>query len=122
MQTDFSNIIKYFPQKKLVSIYTENKEVLLHSDIVVIDDWIVFQYISTFNNEKEYVVRTTAFDFIECSRMLNNICNRPLCLYIHFIDFDTIRKKEKDIIQNVTDRFSTNKLRIIVLNKFMGLS
>lgn len=58
MQTDFSNIIKYFPQKKLVSIYSENKEVLLHSDIVVIDDWLVFQYISTFNNEKEYVVRT----------------------------------------------------------------
>ena len=117
MQTDFSNIIKYFPQKELVSIYTENKEILLHSHIVVIDDWILIQYTTTFNHEKEYVVRTTVFDFIECSRMLNNIRNKTLCLYIYFIDFDTIGKKEKDIIHNVTDRFSTNKLRIIILNK-----
>ncbi len=110
MQTDFSNIREYFPNKTLVSIYTENEVELQDSDVVVIDDWIAIQYI-TFDEESDYIIRTTVSDFIEWSRLLNILSVDFSSLYIYFVNM--IKDNERPIIDAIREQFGP---RILILN------
>lgn len=114
MENRFSDISKYFPNSNILSIYDDMGHLICNPAVVVIDDWIAFQYLKLLPNI-QYVVRTSLEDFIDWHRVLLCLQRIDNPLFVFLTNGDNLKPNDFKHLQEIVNQLC-DKIPIRIIN------